>query len=58
VLTLFGVLPAAMAWQSRYGTAKEFGSSQPLTILPGGAPVILAVGGVAAAVVAYSSLRL
>lgn len=59
VLTLFGILPAAMAWQSRYGSQQQqqgqqqgpgAQSCQPL--LPGGAPVLLAVGGAAAAVIA------
>lgn len=59
MLTLFGILPAAMAWQSRYGSAKESSSSllpdiQPL--LPGGNLILLAVGGAAVVVIAYSSL--
>jgi tyrosine-specific transport protein len=69
VLTLFGILPAAMAWQSRYGSqqqeqGQEQGqqqgpgaqSCQPL--LPGGAPVLIAVGGAAGAVIAHEVVGL
>jgi tyrosine-specific transport protein len=68
VLTLFGILPAAMAWQSRYGSQQQqqdqqqqqqgpgVQSCQPL--LPGGVPVLLAVGGAAAAVIAHEVVGL
>jgi tyrosine-specific transport protein len=65
VLTLFGILPAAMAWQSRYGSQQQqqqeqqgpdMQSCQPL--LPGGVPVLLAVGAAAAAVIAHEVVGL
>ncbi len=65
VLTLFGILPAAMAWQARYGATTQQQQQQdaatvPLQafqpLLPGGAPALVAVGGAAAAVVLYELL--
>lgn len=48
MLTLFGVLPAAMAWQRRGA-----GSQPPeVRLVPGGRGVLLCIGGVAAAIIA------
>lgn len=66
VLTLFGIMPAAMAWQARYGASTQQQQADtaaehlpaPEPLLPGGAPVLLAVGGAAAAVVMYELLGL
>ena len=57
---LFGVLPPLMAWRERYGGDQDSVSSiavdRDYLGLPGGKPVLLAVGGAAAAVVASQTL--
>lgn len=47
MLTLFGVLPAAMAWSERYGDT----TLTKTQIVPGGRPLLLLVGGSAAVVI-------
>ena len=47
MLTLFGILPAAMAWSERYGDS----TLTKIEIVPGGKPVLLLVGGTAAAII-------
>lgn len=55
VLTLFGILPPAMAWRLRYGaqTTQEFETGREMEIIPGGQLMLLAVAGAASAVVVY-----
>lgn len=47
VLVLFGIVPVVMAWSERYrGTTLS-----SIRVVPGGQPVLLAVGAVAAGVI-------
>jgi tyrosine-specific transport protein len=47
VLTLFGMLPAAMAWSECYADT----TLTKIEIVPGGRPVLLVVGGTAAVII-------
>jgi len=56
VLTLFGILPPAMAWRLRYGaqhTTQDFETGREMEVIPGGQVMLLAVAGAASAVVVY-----
>lgn len=64
VLTLFGILPAAMAWSSRQSASAAAagdaeggsGSINAVQLLPGGTPMLVAVGSAATCVIVYSSV--
>ena len=59
VLTLFGIMPAAMAWRQRYSRADAGSSaSSKLEVVPGGKPVLLCIGGAAAGVIANELVQL
>jgi hypothetical protein len=51
VLTLFGLLPCAMAWVARYRDGSSSGSASKVELVPGGKPVLLLIAGAAAAVI-------
>lgn len=55
VMTLFGLLPAGMAWLQRYGGESGTGSSAGMKIelVPGGKLMLGGVGGFAVAVIVY-----
>jgi hypothetical protein len=67
-MTLFGILPAAMAWRQRSDAAahvtppavtvslEEAGFSR-IEALPGGLPLVGAVGGMASAIILYELLK-
>ena len=55
VLVLFGLMPAAMVWAERYGDILPAGASA-VRVVPGGRMPLLAVGGVAGAVILHSVL--
>ena len=50
VLVLFGVLPAAMVWRERFALQS---ASTRIRAVPGGRPVLLAVGGFALAIIVH-----
>jgi hypothetical protein len=52
VLSLFGVIPAAMVWSERYGGT----TLSRLQIVPGGAPLLLLVAGTAAGIIGREAL--
>lgn len=63
VMTLFGIIPAAMAWQQRYGTnanadGKTRIDSAPARaeMVPGGQTVLLLVAAAAAYVIVSNSI--
>jgi hypothetical protein len=64
VLTLFGILPPAMAWQLRYGAGRNSSTdsssegSSSKDMLPLGRPLLLVVGGAAAGVVLNELVQL
>lgn len=49
VLVLFGLIPVAMVWSERYGV--RYGTLPTVQVVPGGRPVLVAVAGVALAVI-------
>lgn len=49
VLTLFGIMPAAMAWRQRYNNNGQ--SEGQHEVVPGGKLVLLCIGGAAAGVI-------
>ena len=56
ILVLFGMVPAAMAWQSRYGGGDDgAGENAAPEMLPGGRFTLGAMGAAAAAIVALVS---
>lgn len=63
VLTLFGVMPAAMAYSERYmgnagiGDDKSKTLARAAELVPGGAPGLVALGGVAAAIIAIEGSK-
>ena len=54
VLVLFGLIPVAMVWSERF--ARPPTTLTRIEIVPGGKPVLLAVGGSAAAIIARELL--
>lgn len=65
VLTLFGLLPPAMAWQQRYGSQNantpnmDSNDAQAVTapLVPGGRPVLLALGAGSAGIIAREAAQ-
>ncbi|KAF6265945.1 Tryptophan/tyrosine permease [Scenedesmus sp. NREL 46B-D3] len=55
VLTLFGIQPAAMAWNARYSSSSMPQSQQ---LVPGGKAALLSIGGAAAGVILNEMLQL
>jgi tyrosine-specific transport protein len=47
ILTLFGIIPAAMVWTERYGDS----TVSHVQLVPGGRPALLLVGGIAAGII-------
>lgn len=47
MLVLFGLIPVAMCWSERYGST----TLSRIQVLPGGQPVLLAVGAGAAGII-------
>ncbi|QDZ19422.1 tyrosine-specific transport protein [Chloropicon primus] len=54
VLALFGVLPAAMAWKIR--ERKDLGVADVPSLVPGGVPMLVVVGGAALGVITQQTL--
>ena len=55
VLVLFGIVPATMAWGERYTEGRTLATSR---LVPGGRAALLAIGGLASAVIARETLQL
>lgn len=64
VLSLFGLLPAAMAWRERYGGGPDgparggAAAAQHVRVVPGGKPVIIGVAALAGGVILHELLEL
>lgn len=58
VMSLFGVLPAVLAWQQRYSGSTGLEVGQRIEMVPGGRPVLVLVGGLALGIMLNQTINL